>query len=209
MDMKRNWATWLVKCAALLAAAGCATVPDNLPPPPQSYVVLLSSADGTAGQLSVRSVAGEAVLNQPRHGVNLDGSNGAPYAVGEGRIDRDFGEVLAVQTVLPLSFMFYYEPGGTRLRADSQALIARVIDAARSRPFPDVSIIGHTDVGGDAKANEKLGLQRARSIAELIKKAGFKAHDLTIASHSGKNPLFRTPGNKPEPKNHRVEFTVR
>jgi hypothetical protein len=33
--------------------------------------------------------------------------------VGEGRIDRDFGEVLAVQTVLPLSFMFYYEPGGS------------------------------------------------------------------------------------------------
>jgi uncharacterized protein YceH (UPF0502 family) len=71
MDVIRSWATRLVLAATLLAA-GCATSPDNLPPPPQSYVVLMSSTDGTAGKLSVRSIAGEAVLNQPRHGVNLD-----------------------------------------------------------------------------------------------------------------------------------------
>lgn len=209
MDVIRSWATGLGLSAALLAAAGCVTSPSDLPPPPQSYVVLMDNADGTAGQLSVRSAAGEAVLNQPRHGVNLDGSNGAPYAVGESRIDRDFGEVLAAQPVMPASFMLYYDPGGTRLRADSQALIAKVIAAASSRPFSDVSVIGHTDTAGDSEANEKLGLQRARSVAELIKKAGLKAHDLTIASHGGKNPLFRAPGNKPEPKNHRVEITVR
>lgn len=209
MDVKRTLMMRFMMCVALLVVAGCAISPANLPPPPQSYVVLMSSADGTAGQLSVRSIAGEAVLNQPRHGVNLDGTNGAPYAVDEGRINRDFGEVLAAQPVMPASFMLYYEAGGVRMKPEAQALIAKAINAASNRPFPDVSIIGHTDISGDPEFNEKLGLQRARSISELLKKAGLKAHDLTITSHGGKNPLFRTPDGKPEPRNHRVEITVR
>lgn len=209
MDVKRCLATRLVMCVALLAVAGCASSPTNLPPPPQSYVILMGSTDGTAGKLSVRSIAGEAVLDQPRHGVNLDGTNGAPYAVDESRIDRDFGEALAAQPVMPASFVLYYEPGGVRLNPDAQALIVKAINAAANRPFPDVSIIGHTDISGDPEFNEKLGLQRAQSISELLKKAGLKAHDLTITSHGGKNPLFRTSDGKPETRNHRVEITVR
>jgi outer membrane protein OmpA-like peptidoglycan-associated protein len=62
---------------------------------------------------------------------------------------------------------------------------------------------------GDPEKNQILGQQRANSIAELIKKAGLNAHELTIASHGEQNPLVRTPDNTPEPKNRRVEITVR
>lgn len=207
--MIRRRATALVAGAVVLAAAGCATSPIDLPPPPQSYVVLMNNADGTVGQLSVSSAQGEVVLNQSRHAVNLDGSLSAPYAVDESRIKKDFGEALAAQPALPLSFMLYYQTGDAQLTAASQALIPRVIAAVRSRPAPDVSVIGHTDTAGNSEANEKLGLQRAQSIAELMKKAGLKAHDLTIASHGEQNPLVKTPDNTPEPKNRRVEITVR
>lgn len=204
-----GWTAGMIMSAAALAIAGCATPTAELPPPPQSYVVLMGNADGTAGQLNVSNAMGETVLNQSRHGVNLDGSPGAPYAVDASRIRKDFGAALAALPALPVSFMFYHETGGTRLTAESQALIPKVIDAAGNRPAPDVSVIGHTDTAGNSKANEKLGLQRAQSVAALIRKAGLKAHNLTITSHGGQNPLIRTPDNAPQPKNRRVEITVR
>ncbi|MCX5819382.1 MAG: OmpA family protein [Deltaproteobacteria bacterium] len=95
------------------------------------------------------------------------------------------------------------------LTDESQALIPAILDAAMNHPVPDVSVIGHTDTVGNTEANEKLGLQRAQSVAEIIKRAGLQVHDLTIASHGKRNLLVATPDNTPEPKNRRVEITVR
>jgi len=214
--MIRNLKTGFVVCAVLLVAMGCATAPP--PPPvvpapvaqaPKSYVVLMENADGTVGRLAVSGAKGEVLLNQPRSGVDLDGTASTPYTVDENRINRDFGEALAAQPPLPVSFMLYYKAGGTVLTDESQALIPAILDAARNHPAPDVSVIGHTDTVGNTEANEKLGLQRAQSVAEIIKKAGLQVHDLTIASHGEKNLLVATPDNTPEPKNRRVEITVR
>jgi outer membrane protein OmpA-like peptidoglycan-associated protein len=116
---------------------------------------------------------------------------------------------MAAQPPLPVSFMLYFKAGGAVLTDESRALIPAILDAARKHPVADVSVIGHTDTVGNSEANEKLGLQRAQSVAEIIKKAGLQVHDLTVASHGEKNPLVATPDNTAEPKNRRVEITVR
>lgn len=188
----------------LLFVAGCATAPA-----PKSYVVLMDNADGTAGKVSVSGAKGEVLLDKPRTGADLDGSTPTPYAVGEDRIRRDFGEALAARPPLPVSFMLYYRAGGTVLTGESQALIPAILEATRTRPAPDVSVIGHTDTVGNSEANEKLALQRAQSVAETIRKAGLQVQDLTIASHGERNLLVSTPDNTPEPRNRRVEVTVR
>ena len=192
--------------AVAALVAGCAT-PPPAPPKPQSYVVLLPNPDGTVGSVTVAGVRGEVVLEQPRQGAQFDGS--APFAVDEARIQRDFGAALAARPALPVSFVLYYDAGATRLTPESQALIPKVLEAVRSRPAPDVSVIGHTDTVGTPESNEKLGLERAQSIAKLIQEAGLKAHDLTIGSHGERNPLIKTPDNTSEPRNRRVEITVR
>jgi len=193
--------TGFVVLAALLIAAGCSAQ--------KSYVVLMGNADGTVGKLAVSGAKGEVLLSQPRTGADLDGTAGKPYPVDEKKIDRDFGEAIAAQPPLPVSFMLYYKAGGTVLTDESQALIPAILDAARNRPAPDVSVIGHTDTMGDSAFNEQIALQRAESAAELIRKAGIQVHDLTIASHGERNLLVATPDNTPEPKNRRVEITVR
>ena len=194
----------LIAAAAALAV-GCATPPPA--PPPQSYVVLLENPDGTVGQVTVAGAKGEVVLDRPRQGARFDGTS--PFAVDDERIRKDFGAAMAAQPALPVSFLLYYEAGGTRLTTESQGLIPKVLEAVRSRPAPDVSVIGHTDTMGAPESNEKLGLERAQSIAKLIQEAGLKAHDLTIASHGERNPLVKTPDNTSEPRNRRVEITVR
>jgi peptidoglycan-associated lipoprotein len=206
--MIRNLKPAFVVFAVLIVAMGCATTPPAAQAP-KSYVVLMDNADGTVGQLSVSGAKGDVLLNEARSGVDLDGSSSVPYQVDKGRINRDFGEALAAQPPLPVSFMLYYKAGGTVLTDESQALIPAILDATRNHPAPDVSVIGHTDTMGGSDANEKLGLQRAQSVAAIIKEAGLQVHDLTIASHGKRNLLVATPDNTPEPKNRRVEITVR
>lgn len=198
--MIRNLKAILAMSAALFLATACA---------PKSYVVLMENADGTVGKLAVSSEKGEVQLDKARTGVDLDGGAKAPYAVDEAKIKQDFSEALAAQPPLPVSFILYYKSAGTVLTHESQALIPAILEAARNHPAPDVSVIGHTDTVGSSESNDKLGLQRAQSIAEIIKRAGLQVDELTIASHGKRNLLVPTPDNTPEPKNRRVEVTVR
>jgi len=204
-----NLKPWVAVYAALLVATGCATSPPPVSSVPKSYVVLMDNHDGTVGQLSVRSKEGEILLDKSHTGVDLDGTVNKPYTVDENRIKRDFGEAIAAQPPLPVKFMLYYNIGDTALTVESQALVPVILEAAKNRPAPDVSVIGHTDTMGTNEANEKLGLQRAQSVAEIIKNAGLQVHDLTISSHGEKELMVATPDNTPEPKNRRVEITIR
>jgi len=105
--------------------------------------------------------------------------------------------------------MLYFKSGSAVLTDESQALIPSIVETARKYPAPDVSVIGHTDTMGDSDYNEQIALQRARSVAEIIRNAGIQVQALTIESHGERNLLVPTPDNTPEPRNRRVEITVR
>lgn len=190
--------------AALLLGA-CASPP---PPKPVSYVVLLESPDGTTGQVVVKSGQGEQVIGKAGMGAPVDGSKPAA-PVSQEQIKQDFGAAMAARPILPERFLLYFESGGAKLTAESAALFPKIIESAAKRPGVDVSIIGHTDTVGKADANEKLALQRAQAIAEQIQKAGLKVDALSVESHGERNPLVKTPDETPEPKNRRVEISIR
>lgn len=184
---------------ALAALGGCAS---------KSYVVLLDNPDGTPSQLIVRGDKGEQVIDKPRYGATLDGAQAAAPVADE-RIKQDFGEAIAARPLLPEHFLLYFELGGSRLTRESEALLPKVIEAAARRPAVDASVIGHTDTLGKAEANEALALQRAREIAELIKAKGLKVLALSVESHGERNLLVKTPDETAEPRNRRVEISLR
>lgn len=205
--MKRSgyWRVALAAGLAVLILAGCVTRP---PPKPPSYAVLLDNPDGTTGAITITGSRGSVLITRSRFGANLDGSAQA-CIFDQTQLDADFKDVLAARPQLPVSFMLYFEGTGTTLTAESRALIARILAAVASRPVPDVSVIGHTDTLGNAEANEKLGLDRAQLVAKLIAEAGLKVSELTVTSHGEFNLLVKTPDETPEPKNRRVEITIR
>lgn len=190
----------VVVAAMMLLTTGCAS---------KSYVVLMDNADGSVGKLAVGGPESEVLMDKPRSGIDLSGKAQKPYMVDEARIQKDFGAALAARPLLPVSYLLYFETGTTALTAESKALIPSILNAVKNYPAPDVSVIGHTDTMGDSRANEELALQRAQTVAEIIRNAGLKAHDLTVTSHGEKNPLIATPDNTDEPRNRRVEITVR
>ena len=198
----------------VLAAAAITTVGLLLagyvtrPPPPPSYAVLLDNADGSVGAITITGSRGQILVTRSRFGASLDGSS-QPCIFDQAQIQSDFAEVLAARPQLPVSFLLYFEGAGTMRTAASQAQIARILAAVAGRPVPDVSIIGHTDTVGGAEANERLGLECAQLVAKLITAAGLKVSELTVTSHGEFNLLVKTPDETPEPKNRRVEITIR
>ena len=203
-------ATW-----ALLLLA-CASPPAAPPTPPESYVVLLSNDDGSTGQLELTNRAGTTRLDQNRQGTNLADSSvassagGQTFFVSQRKIDQDFAAALAATPIAPVSFLLYFEVGGAKLSAQSEGVIAQILQAINVRAESDISIIGHTDTAGDDATNERLGLERARFVADLIGASRrIAANKVAVVSHGEKNPLVPTPDNTAEARNRRVEVTVR
>ncbi len=195
----------------VVLVAGCAAPP---PAPkmdaqkPVSYVVLLDNADGSVGAVTVTGAKGTVQVERMAQGALLDGS-GKAFAVEESRIRGDFGAAMAARPTEPVTFLLYFESGGSQLTAESQALIPKVLAAAKGRSVPDVSVIGHTDTEGTADINESLGLERAQAIAKLITEAGLAVAHMAIESHGERNLLVKTPDNVAEARNRRVEITLR
>ncbi len=116
---------------------------------------------------------------------------------------------MGARPLLPERFLLYFESGGAKLTTDSEALLPKIVENAAKRPGVDVSIIGHTDTAGKAEINEGLALQRAQTTADLLKEKGLKADALSVESHGERNLLIKTPDETAEPRNRRVEISIR
>lgn len=175
----------------------------------QSYVVLLAEEDGSLGKVEVTTPQGTTLLENNRDAVNLKGEAGKTFVASEQRIKEDFGAAMAASPEKPKPFYLYFEGGTATLTAESQADIPKIIAEIKRRPAADISIIGHTDTVGDDQTNAVLSLERAKSVAALFAEAMPDAGKVTVDSHGEKNLLVATPDNTDEPRNRRVEVTVR
>ena len=195
----------LIATLAAALLAGCATPP---PPKNMSYVTLLPSPDGSVGKVLVRGSKGEQLIEQSHFGALLDGS-APPAPVDEAALQRDFGEAMAARPPLPQHFVLYFESGGAKLTAESQALLPEILASAEKRATVDMSVTGHSDTVGKAEVNEALSLKRAQAVADLMQSQGLHAEALSVESHGERNLLIATPDETPEPRNRRVEISIR
>ena len=186
-------------CAFLLLAlllGGCA---------PKSYVVLIPSPDGSVGEVVVKGQKGEQVLTKAGQAGSLDGS---ALQVEDKQIKQDFGDAMAALPKIPVRFLLYFKTG-TTLTAESESLLPKIVVDAKIRPAVDISVIGHTDTLYTDPYNNQLALKRATKVSELLTQSGLKANSITIESHGKRNLLVQTPDNTWEPRNRRVEVSIR
>jgi outer membrane protein OmpA-like peptidoglycan-associated protein len=198
--------------ADLRVLAGCAALPPTPAPPPpplKSYVVLLPNADGSVGQVNFSSpTSTPRVLSQPLQAADLADAS-APYLVSRETVERDFGPALAARPGRPEQFLLYFEIGGAVLTEQSRALLSTIVERLRARSAADLSVVGHTDTQGRPEANEALGLERATSVAQQLRQLGVGDVPIAVESHGPRNLLVPTPDQTAEPRNRRVEVTLR
>ncbi|QPK64323.1 OmpA family protein [Methylomonas sp. LL1] len=175
----------------------------------QSYLVLLEDHDGSTGQVIFKSNQGETVIDQAGYGANLKDPSHKAFKVDEQKIKSDFAGALASEPVLPETFLLYFETGGTQLTPESNALLPKIIETAKKHPAADISVIGHTDTVGEDRLNAKLARQRAEQVSQLFDPSQMDVKEITVTSHGEKNLLVKTGDETSEPKNRRVEVTIR
>jgi len=189
---------------ALLIFVGCAS--------PKAYVVLMENKDGTTGAVTASNNQGSQVIDQKGYGVDLYDVNKAPnspYKVSDKKIKADFEQAMMAQPETPISFLLYFELGGSVLTKESQQSLEEFLTVIKKRSVPTIGIIGHTDLSGESQANYLLGLSRAESIRDMLLKAGLPAESIVeVTSHGETNPLIKTAKGVAEPRNRRVEVVV-
>jgi outer membrane protein OmpA-like peptidoglycan-associated protein len=79
----------------------------------------------------------------------------------------------------------------------------------RRRPDPEVLITGHTDRVGGVAQNDALSLQRAERVRASMLDLGLPADRAQAVGRGEREPLVPTDDEVAEPRNRRVEITVR
>ena len=70
-------------------------------------------------------------------------------------------------------------------------------------------VIGHTDRVGAVPYHDTLSLRRAERVRDELVKVGIAAERIRVAGRGEREPLVATPDEVAEPRNRRVEITVR
>lgn len=207
MVLKSDW-QWIPLSALLtLITFGCAK--------PRTQVVLMPDAKGHVGVIDVETKKGHQMLDTAHQSVEIKQLGGVilapsePQVLSEREIQNVFGAAIAAQPKEPLNFILQFESGSTNLMESSIPLISTIIEKIRQRASLDVSVVGHTDTAGSDELNNRLSRERADCIAKQLVAAGVDARILEITSHGKSVLLVPTGDNVPEPKNRRVEVTVR
>ena len=211
MNVPRRHALMATLAVAAIAG-GCAPKSVRTEPQAQVLVVLMPDADtGKVGRVVVSNPAGRTELSTAYSSTRV-ATNRTPQrsrTLKESDVKKQFGDVIATLPPPPLHFTLYFRFDSEELTDESRALVQDVLTSVKAQPVPDVVVIGHTDTTGNEQTNFELGMRRANAVRTLLIDAGLSASAIDARSHGEMELLVQTTNEVFEPKNRRVEITVR
>jgi len=192
---------YLGPLVALLILGGCATSKD--------LVVLLPDKDGKVGKVLVQNPKGETVLDSAYAAARTSGGGLQRNAASQSEVKDVFGTALTAMPPRPISFTLYFESGTDEFTDQSKQEVKRVLAEMARRPAPEITVIGHTDQAGPDPLNDALSLQRAERVKSMLVNMGISPDRILTAGRGRREPLVRTADKVSEPRNRRVEISVR
>lgn len=189
---------------ALLLLAACGGVKDNL-------VVVLPGADGHVGAVTVTDARGQTVLDRAYAAATAGRgeSRTERVEIDAKQVTEIFGPALAARPKPPVAFRLYFLSDSLELTPDSRQEFEGVFREIASRAAADTVVTGHTDTVGTQSYNDSLSRERAVAVRELLVARGLRAETIGVAGRGERELLVATPDETREPRNRRVEITVR
>ena len=175
----------------------------------QSLFVVLPNPDGSSGAVTIEDAQQSVLLDHPYAAGEVRGGVAAPVKVDQAQVQEIFGHALAAQPILPAHFVLYFEKDSDTLTADSQRQYRAVFADIKRRSVYEVEVIGHTDTLGNAPHNQQLSMSRAVMIRVRLEHDGISAKSISVAGRGQLDLAVPTGDQVAEPRNRRVEITVR
>ena len=198
--------------ALALAVSGCAKTVQVVTPPPtrDDLYVLLPAQDGKTGALEVTHGSESRVLDAPFAAarIKVDGRVETGVAT-EQEIKQVFGDVLGALPPRPAGFTLYFLEGRDELTPESRQTLRQVLDEVARRPAAEIEVVGHTDRVGPVAANDRLSVRRAERIRDELMRLGVAADRVQASGRGEREPLIPTEDEVAEPRNRRVEISIR
>jgi len=200
---------------AVMGLSACATPAREAAPAPAAAArddlyVLLAAQDGQTGALEVTHAGSRQVLDAPFAAARIKTDGRLETGVAtEQEIKEVFGAALASLPPRPASFVLRFLEGRDELTAESRQVVRQVFDEIARRPAPEVLAVGHTDRVGSVPSNDRLSLRRAERIRDELVKLGVPADSIQVSGRGEREPLIPTEDEVAEPRNRRVEISVR
>lgn len=104
--------------------------------------------------------------------------------------------------------MVFFDWGKTEITRDSEAVLDKVAEEYRTKPFP-IILTGHSDRSGPAGFNLRSSRARACLVAEYLAGKGVPRSAMTIEGRGEGSPIIATEDGVREVQNRRVEIRRR
>jgi outer membrane protein OmpA-like peptidoglycan-associated protein len=189
-----------IALACTILLAGC---------PRQALFVVLPGEGGRAGAITVDDGKTVTTLDQPYAAAESRAGSSEPVDESRGNISVIFRHAIAAQPILPHHFRLYFILGSDRLTPESAIAYRSVFNDIEQRPVYQVEVIGFTDTLGDLASNQALSVSRAGAIRAALVRDGVDHSAISVAGRGKLDLLVPTPDHVAEPRNRRVEITVR
>jgi len=203
----------LIVLALVATTAGCAATPTVVarPAPRDETVVLLPGPDGKLGALTVTHEGQQRTLDAPYATARLqeqgkleDGGRQTPD-----QVQQIFGGALGAQPLRPVIFVLYFLGASDEFTPESKQEIPKILKEIAAHPAPEIVVVGHTDRQGTLTYNDALSLRRAERVRAQLVTIGIPNDQIGVAGRGEREPLVPTEDEVAEPRNRRVEITVR
>ena len=176
------------------------------PKPQPDRVVLLPHAarDGGAG------AGPEQVVDKAYLGAEITREGAVTVSPQDpADVQARYGALLSARPAAPVSYMVYFQSGANALTPESRAVFDELKAELARRPVPEVQVIGHTDRVGRLEANDELSRRRADAVRDILVAAGVPRGQIETSGRGEREPLVPTADEVAEPRNRRVEISVR
>lgn len=200
-DMHLVW-RWLGSTSLFLLCTSCSTT--------KELVVLLPGTQGQPGAVAIGEGHRSTLLNTPLAAAKIDTAGHVTTGViTQAEVQRTFGQALAIQPPPSITFTLYFLPNSTDLVPESQPVLAAFFAEVEARQAVEVQITGHTDRVGTLADNDRLSMERAQAVRDMLRARGLQEHFIRAVGRGEREPLIPTPDEQHEPRNRRVDILVR
>lgn len=202
-----NWTTGanrfliVATLAASLALTACAS---------RTRVVLLPHSTGKPTAVVVSNEDTQQVLDHAYATTQADKRGEMQVKASDAAtIEKQYADVLRLTPAPAVTYILEFMTGGATFTPESHAELEIILAAAMARPGGEIVITGHTDTTGTPEANDRVSQIRANALRDQLITRGFPRSRIEAVGRGQRELRVPTGPNTDEPRNRRVEITVR